>query len=136
MKVIISIPFLIAICILASNCKPKVNCISSGGGKGGTGIIHITPTHGNYYIDSCMIYIKYGSLNEPGDGIYDDSQKCVLIDTLPVVTFDSLKPGLYYFYGNGYHVGFSPPYVKGAANYTMCTDHEVSLYLPTDSYNP
>ena len=84
-----------------------------------------------------MVYIKYGSLNEPADGIYDDSQKCHLPpdDTIPVAVFDSLKPGLYYFYGKGFHVVYQA-YVVGAANYTLCTEHAASIYLPTDQYFP
>lgn len=116
-------------------CKPKNNCISSGGGKGGSGSISISPSHYGSYVDSCTIYIKYGTLNTPGNGVYDDSARCVMVDTVPVATFSNLKGGLYYFYASGYHKAYAA-YVKGAVNYTMCTEHSVSLLLPTYSYNP
>ena len=135
MKVANHIAFIIAFCVLATGCKPKASCISSGGGKGGSGTIMVSPTHSGSYVDSCMVYIKYGTLDEPASGAYDDSQKCVLADTIPVATFTNLKPGLYYFYGNGYHLTYQA-YVKGAANYTMCTEHSASIYLPTYPYIP
>jgi hypothetical protein len=122
--------------LVAAGCKPKASCVSSGGGKGGTATISITPTHFNSYVDSCMVYVKYGTLNTPADGIYDDSVRCVLVDTIPVATFTNLKAGLYYFYGQGYHQAPFNAYVKGAANYTMCSEHNQSLYLPTDQYFP
>jgi hypothetical protein len=71
----------------------------------------------------------------PANGVYDDSQKCVLADTIPVATFKNLKPGLYYLYGQGYHTAYAT-YVKGAANYTLCSEKSVSVLLPTYPYNP
>ncbi len=131
--IIISIHFIV---VILGSCKPKGSCISSGGGKGGNATISISPTHLTSFVDSCLVYIKYGSLNTPTDGIYDDSARCVLVDTIPVATFTNLKAGLYYFYGKGYHQAPYNVYVKGAANYTMCSEHNQSLYLPTDQYFP
>ena len=130
--------FIIAILLVsvaAISCKPKASCVSSGGGKGGTATISVSPTHSGSYVDSCVVYIKYGTLDEPADGIYDDSMRCVMVDTIPLATFTGLQPGLYYFYGNGYHLKYQA-YVKGAANYTMCSAHNQSIYLPTYPYNP
>ena len=135
MKSAITIAFAAVSWLFAQSCKPKTSCASSGGGKGGAATISVSPTHAGSYVDSCTIYIKYGSLDAPANGLYDDSQKCRLVDTIPVATFSGLKAGLYYFYGNGYHASYSS-YVKGATNYTMCNEHAVSIYLPTYPYNP
>ena len=121
--------------LFTGSCKKHSSCVSSGGGKGGTGTIRVIPTHSGVYVDSCWIYIKYGTLDEPANGVYDDSQYCTLNDTIPVATFNGLKPGIYYFYGNGYHLLYQA-YVKGAANYTLCSEQTVSIYLPTYPYIP
>jgi hypothetical protein len=121
--------------LLANACKPKSQCVSAGGGKGGTVVISVSPTHLDGYVDSCTVYIKYGSLDAPANGIYDDSVICSLADTIPVARFTNLKAGLYFFYGKGYHIPYTA-YVKGAVNYTACTEVGATLLLPTYSYNP
>ena len=137
MRSFIFILFIFTSCLLFYSCKKPSSCVSSGGGTGGNGSISVTPTHLNLYVDSFMVYIKYGTLDEPANGIYDDSQKCSMPvgDTIPVAVFSNLQPGLYYFYGKGYHAPYSA-YVTGAANYTMCTGHAASIYLPTYQYFP
>jgi len=117
------------------SCTPKNNCTDTGGGKGGSATISVSPTHFGVYVDSCTIYIKYGSLNAPANGIYDDSLKCNMIDTIPTAKFTGLKSGIYYFFGKGYHTAYKA-YVKGAVNYTMCNEHAQTLLLPTVDYNP
>ncbi len=126
---------LIAPFLLVESCKRPSSCANSGGGVGGTATLSVTPTHLNLYVDSCTIYIKYGTLDAPVDSTYDDSQICRIYapDTIPVAIFKNLKPGLYYLYGLGYHPVYSA-YVKGATNYTMCTEHAQSIYLPTYQY--
>ncbi len=135
MKLSFCLTTLVTLIYFVEGCKPKSNCVNSGGGKGGTATISISPTHYDSYVDSCTIYIKYGSLDEPANNVYDDSQKCVMIDTIPVATFSNLKAGLYYFMGKGFHTSFHV-YVIGATNYIMCNEHSVSMYLPTDQYFP
>ena len=81
-------------------------------------------------MDSCTVYIKYGTLDAPASGVYDDSQRVAMVDTVPVAKFTNLKPGLYYFLGVGYHAAYAVN-VRGAVNYTMCNAHTVSLLLPT-----
>lgn len=127
----------IAPCLLGCSCKKPASCVSSGGGIGGTATLSVTPTHLNLYVDSCTIYIKYGTLDAPVDSIYDDSQICrkYAPDTTPVAIFKNLQPGLYYLLGKGYHTVYGV-HVKGAANYTMCNEHAQSIYLPTYQYNP
>ncbi len=135
MKPNVIITSILVILLLSVGCKPKSNCVSAGGGKGGSAIITITPKHIGLNVDSCTIYVKYGTLDAPTSGVYDDSQKVILVDTTPVAIFTHLKAGLYYFYGKGYHVPYSA-YVKGGANYTMCSEHAETVYLPTYAYIP
>ncbi len=121
--------FLVAAISLPA-CKPKSSCVNSGGGKGGFASVSVSPSHYGAYVDSCKIYIKYGTLSTPTNGVYDDSAWCVMVDTIPVATFSNLKAGLYFFYGSGYHVA-SNAYVIGQVNYTMCNEHSASILMPT-----
>ena len=136
MKWVIFILIIISPSLIASSCHKHSSCVTSGGGVGGTGTLSVTPTHSGIYIDSCMVYIKYGTLDAPTNGVYDDSQACHLPagDTVPVAVFTNLKAGIYYLYGVGYHATYSPPGVKGAIPYTLCSEQAASLYLPTYSY--
>ena len=132
MKCLIFILFIAAASLLVGGCKKPSSCASSGGGISGTGTLSVTPTHLNLYVDSCIVYIKYGTLDAPANGVYDDSQWCRLYapDTIPVAVFSNLQSGLYYLYAKGYHPAYQA-YVLGAVNYTMCNEHAVSIYLPT-----
>lgn len=50
--------------------------------------------------------------------------------------FSGLKPGIYYFYGLGYHsTGGHPPNLIGSAIATIPTQDSARIYLPTDPYN-
>ena len=131
MKALIVILFITSF-LFIDGCKKPASCVSSGGGISGTGTLSVTPTHLNLYVDSCKIFIKYGTLDAPDNGVYDDSQWCYLPpnDTVPVAVFNNLQPGLYYLYAKGYHPIYQA-YVLGAVNYTMCNEHAVSIFLPT-----
>lgn len=124
-----------AVFIVVAGCKPAATCAQAGGGNGGNASIAVSPSHYGAYVDSFTVYVKYGTLDAPANGIYDDSLKCTLIDTIPTATFTHLKAGLYYFFGKGYHTAYAS-YVKGGVNYTMCSEHAATLLLPTDNYNP
>ena len=120
------------------SCKPHKNDTITGGGKGGNITIRIVPEVYNYFVDTCMVYIKYGTLDAPANGIYDDSAVCMVTNNdTAVATFSNLTAGLYYFYGIGYHsIGGHPPNVKGAQNVTVSTATGNYLYyLPTYPYN-
>ena len=118
-----------------AGCRKSSSQAITGGGKGGSGTISITPEHSNSFVDSCVVYVKYGTLDAPANGVYDDSVKCVMQGTQPVATFNNLSIGLYYFLGVGYHqlTGLN---VKGATTYTMTIQQNKSIYLPTYAYNP
>ena len=81
--------FLVGI-IISEGCKPKQTNTITGGGKGGNSTINVTGEHHGGLLDTCVMYIKYGTLDAPGDNVYDDSEKCALVNGVPVASFDSL----------------------------------------------
>lgn len=136
MKPYILFPLLIIsfIVLSSSSCsKPASSC---NGGKGGSASIAVTPSAHKFFLDSCTIYIKYGTLDQPANGIYDDSMVPVIVDTTPVANFKNLQDGCYYIYVVGYHPGFSPPNVKGGASTQVQNGKSVTLYIPTIPYIP
>ncbi len=97
-------------------------------GKGGNAILKVTPRHHGKQIDSCTIYLKYNTVDQPSNGVYDDSAKCIQIGGLPVATFSGLRKGTYYIYGYGWDPGLTPPsHVKGAYAYPL-TGETVQSY--------
>jgi hypothetical protein len=108
----------LAFCLFGISCKKSDD--TSTGGKGGNGILKVTPRHHTRPIDSCTIYIKYNAVDAPANGVYDDSAKCVQEGGLPVATFTSLKKGNYYLFGYGWDPQLSPPqHVKGGYAYQL-----------------
>jgi hypothetical protein len=89
------------------------------GGKGGNTTLNITPVAGNKILSNSMVYIEYAATNAPKDGIYDDSARSVMIDTLPVATFTNLKTGTYYLFITGYDTTRSPSYFEGGIMYRI-----------------
>jgi len=71
-------------------------------GKGGSVQLRINTFHHSRRIDSLTVYIKYNTLDAPGNGIYDDSARVVKSATDTVAVFSGLKVGRYYLYGNGW----------------------------------
>jgi hypothetical protein len=125
---------LLACLVTTLGChKSGTSGCPTGGGKGGTITLSVIPEHSNYFVDSCMVYIKYGTTDAPLDGTYDDSAKVVLQDTTPVATFSGLSQGNYYVLGVGYHQLLSER-VKGGVPCTICSDANITEYLPTYPY--
>jgi hypothetical protein len=84
------------------------------------GELKVSAKHHANYIDSCMVYIKYGSVDPPADGKYDDSAKCIMEGGIPVATFSNLTMGNYYLYAYGWDPKFTPPsHVKGGFAYPL-----------------
>ncbi len=67
-------------------------------------IIKIIPRHHSTLIDSCVVYIKYGTNDMPADSVYDDSVKVIVSpeDNIPYATFKGLGMSKYYLYGRGW----------------------------------
>ncbi len=112
-----------------SSCN-KTNSPTLTGGKGGKATLLISPEHHGFYVDSCMIYIKYAATDKPANNIYDDSSKCILNDTIPVATFKQLKTGQYYIYGYGYHATYNQ-IVFGGLPVSINIEDSQTVYLPT-----
>ena len=87
-----------ASCEKDKNEEPKLDA-----GKGGTATLKLTTQHHSAYIDSCMVYIAYNTLDAVEE--FDDSMKVSLIDGKPQAIFTNLKNGDYYVYGEGYDPG-------------------------------
>ena len=121
--------------LLGRSCIKPGNGPITGGGKGGHATITVTPQHHGFFIDTCTIYIKYNAVDVPANGIYDDSARCILSDTIPIATFSGLIIGNYYLFGIGYHATYSPPNVKGGQSCTVSKDNTTTnVYLQTSTY--
>ncbi len=70
------------------------------GADEGNATLRITPRHHSRVIDSCMVYIKYGSKDVAVS--YDDSVKVVLDAGEQVAIFSKLRAGDYYLFGKGW----------------------------------
>ena len=125
---IVSVFLVAAIVALAISCKK--NNTTPIGGKGGNATLVVTPIHANLNVDSCTVYIKYNAADAPANNVYDDSQKCYLVDTIPVAIFPKLKQGQYYIYGYGYHTYYNI-YVHGGIPILINKDDTTPVLLPT-----
>jgi hypothetical protein len=70
------------------------------GGKGGTAVLKLNPSHHAKGIDSSVVYIKYNASDIPTS--YDDSMKTVQENGKPIATFSGLKKGKYYLFSKAY----------------------------------
>ncbi len=122
---------LLAVPLLLISCKKGGDETPPVGGPGGLATIKITPRHHGRQIDSCMVYVKYNTLNPPSaDSSYDDSARCVLINGIPIATFGSLKLGNYFF-AKGWDPLLSPPQtVRGGLTWTVINETLQSFDLP------
>lgn len=135
---------IVAVCccvtvLMGAGCKKSNSANKNGalsGGKGGSASLTVTPEHHEQFVDSCIVYIKYATNDAPTDGVYDDSVACVKIDTTPVAIFTNLQAGSYYLLAEGYHAGYTPPYVKGGLPHAIgkSTDSD-RFFMATYSYN-
>lgn len=123
--------------LFAVSCdKPSGNNIS-GGGKGGKVTIRIVPEIYDDYVDTCTVYVKYGTLDAPANGIYDDSAVCTVVSDTPRAVFNDLTTGYYYFFAKGWHSGAGhAPDVKGGKNCTISSNGAYLYYLATFPYTP
>jgi hypothetical protein len=121
-----------ALALTDCSCKKPKDTPITGGGKGGSAVINVTPVYYSDYVDTCTVYVKYGTLDAPATGIYDDSIAVSIVGGKPVASFTGLKIGLYYFYAHGYHsTGGHPPNVQGGISKTVQTEATSDILLPT-----
>lgn len=118
---------LVALATSAIACR-KNNDDNNTAGKGGNANIVATMAHHTVTknIINGKVYIKYNTQNAPGNGIYDDSAVCTILNTVSTATFDSLKPGNYYLLGTGYDTSIAQN-VKGGIS-TNIPDNSATTY--------
>ena len=80
------------------SCKPSDE--ENTAGKGGAGVLRITPQHHKTPIKNARVYIKYNASDYPAS--FDDSTTAVQVNGTPVATFSGMKEGRYYLYGKGH----------------------------------
>jgi len=136
MRVVLFLSGIFFVCMIAAGCKKPHNSIS-GGGLGGNCTISVSGEHHGDLLDTCIVYIKYGTLDEPANNVYDDSDSVVLTGGTPVAVFKNLTVGLYYLQAVGYHGAYSPPNVKGGIPVTVSTSGTTTnVVIPTYEYIP
>lgn len=122
-----------ALSLLAvTGCKDKEDVMPEEvaiGGKGGNATINIMPQQNYADVDSCMVYIKYNTLDMPL--AYDDSTWVVTPKNgRPTGTFSKLKKGNYYLYAYGWNK-YNSEIVGGGIPYTVSTDYvNANIELP------
>ena len=123
MKSLVSILFVpILILLAAVGCKKHSGGTVTGGGKGGHETIRASAEHYGTLLDTATIYIKYGTLDEPADGVYDDSMVCVVVNDTPVAVFSGLTTGNYFFMAKGLHRSLCPYITIGSNHLTAATE--------------
>ena len=92
-------------CLAAAGCTRDNDIIyppdAPVGGKGGKAVLRVTPRHHGKNIDSCVIKLAYDNNNFPAKG-WDEVKNVVIVNGEPVATFDSLAPGQYFIYAEGW----------------------------------
>lgn len=112
-------------CLLLYSCE-RDEPIADTGGKGGNAVLKVIPRHHSLPIDSCMVYIKYNSLD--ASTVYDDSIMVTEENGNPTATFSGLKKGKYYLYGKGWDSSIDMAVIGGLPHtITMESTHNISL---------
>lgn len=106
-----------ALTLSISSCSKSSN---DHAGKGGSATLTVQLEHHAIAknLRNGVVYIKYDAKDVPANGIYDDSAKCVGIDTMQTAVFTGLKNGNYFLYANGFDSSVYKP-VRGGGAYTI-----------------
>lgn len=127
MRIITALFCILCLSLLAANCKKTDN---NTPGKGGSATLIVNPQH--HEVDSnikrCKVYIKYGAVDAPSNGIYDDSATCVVANNKALATFTALKNGNYYLYGVGFDT--TAGCISGGIGYTISQQSSQTMFLP------
>lgn len=105
-------------------------------GQGGTASFRVIPNHDGVDVDSCKVYIKYDAAVVPIDKVYDDSAWAKMVDGKPVASFDGLKPGNYYIFGNGWDI-ITSEHVHGGVPFVILEKNKSTTHtfaLPLQAY--
>jgi len=103
------------------------------GGKGGMATLRITPRHHGKNIDSCIVRLAYDATNFPSKA-WDEVTTLSMVDGKPTATFDSLAPGNYFIYAEGWDpmtdLTDGPDNVYGSgAFYVMDSNATYQVYM-------
>ena len=113
-------------CVVAAGCTRDNDIVIPPdfptGGKGGKATLRITPKHHGKNIDSCIIKLAYDAENFPNKA-WDEIKTVSMIDNRPIAAFDSLAPGHYFIYAEGYDpltdLTDGPADVYGSGSFTI-----------------
>ncbi len=128
--------FIIVLPVIIVGCHKHSNPTITGGGKGGNETIQVTMEHGDPFIDTGVVYIKYGTLDVPANNVYDDSDSVRIINGKPMAVFTHLTVGLYNFLAKGYHGGLPQPNLEAGYPLTVYKESTDSIIIPVFPYNP
>ncbi len=97
-------------------------------GTGGKSKINGYAKHHSLAIPNCVVYIKYGATNFPGENVsnYDAS---VTADATGYFEFADLRKGDYYLYGLGYDTSISEV-VKGGIGVKVKYNKTLNINVP------
>ncbi len=130
----------ITILLLAGLALSSLRCHKdngvSGGGKGGNDTLVIKPAHGGVLINltSGTAYIKYGTLNAPSNGVYDDSAAFNPVDTISQAVFTGLTNGQYFILCYGIHSTYPQPNLESKAPLTISQTGTTAVTLDFSNY--
>lgn len=96
-------------------------------GKGGKATLNVTPRHHLKEISQATVYIEYNAIRQPVDGKWDDSAAVVQSNGKAVARFDSLKPGNYFLYADGYDPAVTDA-VSGYASFRIVDSVTAQTY--------
>ena len=107
--------FGLIIMAIAIGCRKRGEAVVTAepvAGKGGKSKMILTAKHYEKQLDSCTFYLKYNTLTQPKNMLFDDSANVKNVNGRYQATFDSLRQGKYYIY---------------------CLGRDLTLYKPNDS---
>gem|GEM_PF-262932 len=133
MRIITALLCILSLSLMSANCRKTDN---NSPGKGGSATLIVNPQH--HEVDSnikrCKVYIKYGAVDAPANGVYDDSATCVVANNKALASFTSLKNGNYYLYGVGFDTSV-PGCITGGIGYTISQQSSQTMFLPVSECN-
>ena len=97
-------------------------------GNGGKTTIVARVQHNGGLLDTATIFVKYGALDAPANGLYDDSIK---LGTGGLAVFTDLTAGDYYFFAKGADHSANPTTVAGGEPWTIKNEAIDTITLTT-----
>jgi hypothetical protein len=129
-------------CLVAAGCTRKNDIVIPPefpiGGKGGKATLRITPRHHGKNIDSCVIRLAYDA-NNFSNKPWDEVKLVTMVDNKPTAIFDSLAPGHYFIYAEGYdplsELTNGPVDVYGSGPFTVLDSNgKYEIYMDVNEH--